>query len=328
MSDSASASDTASDSASDSAFDSAFDDLAQPISFEARYGAGRRRTISLGGGGLFFVAWQISYLNTLAGKGLRLDQAEVVVGTSAGSLVAGILTAGRLQRFGRKVDLIAKVPALISVLAPVKDLHPSQVRARDLFAEATDATPELLRSIGHAALAAQALPAAQLARSTALVMGVRAWKSPALQISTVDTYTGERLILHGGHGLSVPHAAAASASVPGLFSPQLIGDRRCMDGGVSGTGTHCDRLAGSERALVVSLIGGETTHPAGMTSTKDGQLHDVEELRATGTDVRLVGPSGITVEQLMDPSAIGTALTMGAHQAELDAPDLLAFWND
>lgn len=303
------------------------DDLAQPISFDARYGAGLGRTISLGGGGLFFVAWQIAYLNGLAARGLRLTEADRVVGTSAGSLVAGILTAGRLHRFGVKVDLLAKVPALISVLAPVKDLHPSQVRARDLFATATDADPDHISAIGHAALAAQATPPAQLARSTALVMGVRAWKSPALEITTVDTYTGERLIVHAGHGLTVPHAAAASASVPGLFSPQLVGDRRCMDGGVSGSGTHCDRLAGSERALVVSLIGGETTHPAGMTMAKDAQFHEIEQLRASGTEVRLVGPSGVDIEQLMDPSAIGAALDLGAHQADADAPGLLEFWH-
>ncbi|MDQ2677495.1 MAG: patatin-like phospholipase family protein [Actinomycetota bacterium] len=304
------------------------DDLAQPYSFDARYGAGHRRTISLGGGGLFFVAWQISYLNGLAARGVQLDDAEIVVGTSAGSLVAGILTAGRLHRFGVRVDLLAKLPALISALAPVRDLHPSQERARDRFGAATDAEPDTVCAIGHAALAAQALPAAQLTRSTSLVMGVRAWRSASLQITTTDTYTGERLILHGGHGLTVPHAAAASASVPGLFSPQLIGDRRCMDGGVSGSGTHCDRLAGAERALVVSLVGGETTHPAGMTMTKDRQFEEVEELRATGTQVHLTGPSGITVEQLMDPASIGTALELGAHQAELDAPGLLEFWAD
>ncbi len=302
------------------------DDLAQPFSFDARYGAGHRRTISLGGGGLYFVAWQIAYLNGLAARGVRLTDAEIVVGTSAGSLVAGILTAGRLHRFGVKVDLLAKLPALVSALAPVKDLHPSQVRARDLFAEATDATPDTIRPIGHAALAAQATPAAQLARSTALVMGVRAWRSPALQITTVDTYTGERLVLHGGRGLTVPQAAAASASVPGLFSPQPIGDRRCMDGGVSGSGTHTDRLAGAERAFVVSLVGGETTHPAGMTMTKDRQFEEIEQLRATGTEVHVTGPSGVDVERLMDPSAIGEALELGAHQAEVDAPTLLDFW--
>ena len=302
------------------------DGLAQPISFDARYGEGLGRTISLGGGGIYFVAWQIAYLNALSAKGVQLTDAERVVGTSAGSLVSGILTAGRLHGFARKVDLLAKVPSLVSMLAPVKDLHPSQERATDLFAEATDAAPETIREIGRAALAAQANPAAQLVRSASLVMGIRTWKSTVLEITTVDTYTGERLILTKDAGLTVPHAAAASASVPGLFSPQQIGDRRCMDGGVSGSGTHTDRLAGAERAIVVSLVGGETEHPAGMTSHANGQIEEIERLRATGTQVHLTGPRGVDVERLMDPTAIGEALDLGAHQAEMDAPELHDFW--
>ena len=43
---------------------------------------------------------------------------------------------------------------------------------------------------------------------------------------------------------SLSRAVAASSAVPGIFAPQAIGDRRCMDGGVSGPGTHLDLLAG------------------------------------------------------------------------------------
>ncbi|MDP4676265.1 MAG: hypothetical protein NWR60_06205 [Candidatus Nanopelagicales bacterium] len=46
------------------------DDLHWPISFTARYGSGLDRTISFGGGGVFFVAWQIGYLK---GRGRRLS---------------------------------------------------------------------------------------------------------------------------------------------------------------------------------------------------------------------------------------------------------------
>jgi len=302
-------------------------DLAQPISFEDRYGAGTDRAISLGGGGLFFVAWQIAYLNGLRSRGVRLDAAETVVGTSAGSIVAAILTARKLQRFGMKVELLAKVPALVEALAPIGDPLASQMRATNLFGTATDAEPDTIRAIGHAALAASAMPAEKLQRSIGLVMGARTWRSAALQISTVDSYTGERLILRREHGLTLPQAAAASASVPGLFQPQLIQDRRCMDGGVSGSGTHCDRIAGSRRALVVSLVGSDATTPGGMTMAPDGQIDEIARLRDTGTEVRVVGPSGVSIDELMDPSSVATALEQGEAQAEHDAADLLTFWN-
>lgn len=304
------------------------DGLAQPISFDAGYGDGADRTIVLGGGGLFFVAWQIAYLNGIAQRGVDLERAEIVVGTSAGSIVAAILTAGRLHRFGVKVELLARVPSLVAALAPTADPHPSQLRATELFRDATDASPDTIVPIGHAALAAQALPPAQLQRSIALVMGVRKWRSSTLQISAVDTYTGERLILRGEHGFSLPQAAAASASVPGIFQPQQIGDRRCMDGGVSGSGTHCDRVAGASRALVVSLLGAAASHPAGMTMAADGQAAEVDQLRASGTDVRVVGPTGVDLDELMDPQAIGRALEQGEQQAESDAKGLRTFFNE
>jgi len=306
----------------------ASDGLAQPISFEARYGAGADRSLVLGGGGLFFVAWQIAYLNGLAQRGVQLDRAEIVVGTSAGSIVASILTAGRLHRFGVKVELLARIPSLAAALAPTADPHPSQIRALELFRDAADAEPDTVRPIGHAALAAAATPAPQLQRNIGLVMGVRKWRSDALQISTVDTYTGERLVLRREHGLSLPHAAAASASVPGLFQPQPVLDRRCMDGGVSGTGTHSDRVAGASRALVVSLVGGETSHPAGMTSAADGQLRELDQLRDSGTEVRVAGPSGVVVTDLMNAEAVGRALELGEQHAERDAKGLRSFWND
>ena len=64
------------------------DSLALPIDMAARYGAGADRVIAMGGGGLYFVAWQVGYLNALARTGVDLGLGERVVGTSAGSVVA------------------------------------------------------------------------------------------------------------------------------------------------------------------------------------------------------------------------------------------------
>ena len=66
--------------------------------------------------------------------------------------------------------------------------------------------------------------------------------------------------------------------MPGLFAPQPIGDRRCMDGGISGTGTHLDLLAGARRVVVLALTdGSEVTEP--MMTTAPGAT-DSEDLRA------------------------------------------------
>ena len=77
---------------------SAIDGLARPISFTARYGARIRRGVCLGGGGLYFVAWQTGYLHAAAQAGIDLAHADRFVGTSAGSVVATALSGGHLGR--------------------------------------------------------------------------------------------------------------------------------------------------------------------------------------------------------------------------------------
>ena len=56
---------------------------------------GTGRALVLGGGGVTGVAWELGILAGLAGAGADLSDADLVVGTSAGSAVAAQLTTGR-----------------------------------------------------------------------------------------------------------------------------------------------------------------------------------------------------------------------------------------
>jgi NTE family protein len=209
----------------------------------------------LGGGGIVFVAWLAAYLGELASRGVALDDADRIVGTSAGSVLAAVVTDGHLDRFGRMFRLMSPRPALVGRLAPAAELKPSQQRALDLFERAQDAEPATIRAIGASALAA-ATPGTNLLPTSVLLM-LQTWRWPddRLIVSAVDAYTGQRLALARASGVPLLRAVAASASVPGLFAPQPVLDRRCMDGGVSGTGIHTDLVAGAERALVFPLAG-------------------------------------------------------------------------
>jgi NTE family protein len=67
--------------------------LAKPVDYGARHGAGNDRALVLGGGGIFFIAWQAGYLDGLRRRGVDVANAEIVVGTSAGAVVASVLSA-------------------------------------------------------------------------------------------------------------------------------------------------------------------------------------------------------------------------------------------
>ena len=228
-------------------------DGAVPRSFDEHYGDGLTRTVSFGGGGLFFVAWQLAYLSTAASAGIDVRGAERIVGTSAGSLVAAVVASGRLRLVQSEVAALARMPAVLAHLAPAGELHPSQQRALALFQVAVDAEPATVRAIGHAALAAVTPSPARMRHSASVVTGRGRLSSTSLAITAVDAFTGERCVLGAATGTTVAAAAAASGAVPGLFAPQPISDRRLMDGGVSGTGVHLDLVAGARRTLVLSL---------------------------------------------------------------------------
>lgn len=301
--------------------------LAWRMGFEERYGDGLGRTLVLGGGGIFFVAWQVAYLQALHERGLDLGKAERVVGTSAGSLVATIVTAGHLRRTAGTFDLLAKVPGIVAHLAGGDGaLLPSQQRALDLFATAPDAELARVREIGHAALAAHAPPAEKIRRSLGIVLGVRRWPSAALHITSVDTYTAERLVITEESGIPVARAAAASSAVPGVFTPQSLHDRRAMDGGVSGSGIHADLVAGAERALVLSLATNVDMPVGAMTSAPDSQSNELAALAATGTTTLVKGPREVDDQALMDPKAVAGAIEMAQQQAADDADEVLALW--
>jgi NTE family protein len=300
------------------------DGLAKPISFEARHGAGYRRSLVLGGGGVVFVAWLTGYLTELARRGVRVDAADRIVGTSAGALLAGAVAAGRLERVARLLRLLAGRPALIGRLAPATGLHASQERARDLFERARDAEPATIRAIGAAALAAATPSPGLLPASALLVLATRRWPDDRLVVSAVDAYTGERLALGRGCGVPLLRAVAASASVPGLFAPQRLLDRRCMDGGVSGTGIHADLVAGAGRALVFSIA--DALPEPRLTIATDSVSREIAALRASGTVVAVRHSRLSPAIDLMDPAEVPDALALGTLQAGEDAAALADFW--
>ncbi len=299
---------------------------AVPLDFTARFGAGLDRTVVLGGGGVFFIAWQTAYIAAAADAGVDLGRAERVVGTSAGALVGCLLCTGGIGRFARLADLFTRATALVSFLAPVGDLHPSQQRAVDLVVAATDNEPTTLQEIGHAALAAQAPSARKMRRNIGLLLDPRWPVGDRLRITCVDTYTGERIVADRRTRVRPATAVAASSALPGVFAPQWIHDRRCMDGGVFGTGTHSDIVAGSSRAVVLSMVGDEQLPSAGFTISVDAMQQELAALRASGTSVFLRSPSVPEGYDIMSPDSVADGVDMGRRQAAQDIASLRAFW--
>jgi NTE family protein len=300
--------------------------MSLPRSMDALYGRGIERGLVLGGGGIWFVAWQTGYLRRLEELGLGLGSADRLVGTSAGSIVASILAGEKLGGFARTVDLLTRAPGLLARMASSGPLEPSCQRALDAFRESRDSSPETLRAIGFAALAAGTPSADATARNFSVILRMRRWPSSRLHITCVDAYTGERCVITRSAGVPVPRAVAASSAVPGIFAPQPVQDRKCMDGGVAGTGVHLDLVAGARRALVVSLVDGSEPDLTWGTMTPATIRQEFADLQASGTEALRIIPRAEVPEDVMDPRLALGAVQEGLAQADDDFAMLRDFW--
>lgn len=292
---------------------------------------GLDRAMVLGGGGEYYVAWYCGFFHGLLELGLDPNLADIVVGTSAGAYVGSALTSGHFQHLRDAFDFFGHFPGLFAKLAPVARPNASQKRAQEINFRVKDGSPATIRTIGHAALAADnRLNGDGVERLAWLLTDdSRTDWPPAKMFTTAnDCYTGERLVVGQAaarrNAIPLAHAAAASSSLPGVIGPTLLGQRFCMDGGIARTWAHADVVAGAKRALVVTLTNGYEG------SLLSGIPHDVFKevaaLEAVGTKTMLIiagTPPGVN---LLDPRQIEPALRAGYARAKSEAPAIGKFW--
>jgi NTE family protein len=292
---------------------------------------GLDRTLVLGGGGEYYVAWYCGFLHGLYELDVDLNVAEMVVGTSAGAYAGSTLTSGHFKRLRTEFDFFGHFPTLFAKLAPVTSPNISQRRAQEINFNVKDGSPASIRAIGLAALAADnRLNGNGVDRLAGLLTGDSrtGWPVAKMYTTANDCYTGERLIVGQAaarkNGIPLAHAVAASSSLPGVIGPTLVGQRYCMDGGISRTWAHTDVVAGSKRALVITLTNGyEGSLLSGIPHNIYGEMKNLETIGTKGMLIIAGTPAGVN---LLDPGQIAPALRAGYERAKIEAPRIRSFW--
>jgi NTE family protein len=287
---------------------------------------GLDRTLVLGGGGEYYLAWYCGFFHGLKENGVDLNVAEMVVGTSAGAYAGSSLTSGEFYRLRGAFEFFGYFPALFARLAPLStpNLKPGACVGDQLQRQGRQ--PGLHSRDGHAALAADNKVNGDAAdRLAGFLTGDSKTGWPVAKMFTTanDCYTGERLVVGQTaatrNKIPLAHAAAASSSLPGVIGPTLLGQRFCMDGGISRTWAHTDVVAGSKRALVITLTNG---YEGSLLSGIPHNIYkEMKNLEATGTRGMLIiagTPKGVN---LLDPRQIEPALKAGYDRQERSRKD-------
>ncbi|MCW2884138.1 MAG: Patatin [Streptosporangiaceae bacterium] len=263
------------------------------------------RALVLGGGGIAGIAWEAGLIVGLQGAGVDLTDADLIVGTSAGSVVGAMIATG--------VDL----PLAIDDLAGRAETTPAPSAPADFSAVLTafgmlfdtSLDPQEARArVGRMALEAPVADAADRLREVGERLPSHEWPERPLLITAVDTADGGFVVWDRESGATLPFAVMSSCAVPCVFPPVEIGGRFYMDGGVR-SATNADLAAGSSAVVIIEPMAHLSPRP----------LLE-RELEALGTtNVVAVGPDQHAVEafghDVLDPALWRPAYHAGVIQA-------------
>ncbi|MET7964647.1 patatin-like phospholipase family protein [Micromonospora zamorensis] len=275
-----------------------------------------RRALVLGGGGVTGVAWELGLLAGLVERGVPVTEADLVVGTSAGSVVGALVCSEfPVQRFYEEQ------------LAPPS----SEVAARLGFATlarlvwAGGRTRDAVRSrarIGAMALAARTPSEASRRAVIEARLPAREWPQRRLLVTAVDASSGEFVVFDRDSEVSLVDAVGASCAVPGVWPPVTIGARRFVDGGMRST-VNADLAAGAQRVLVLAPTSAAIGPMPRLSAQVDG-------LRAAGSRVSVLTPDAAARtaigRNVLDPARRAGAARAGRAQAAAVLDEVAALW--
>ena len=279
----------------------------------------QRTALVLGGGGITGIAWEIGVLAGLAEAGTDLSGADLVVGTSAGSVVGAQVTGGEQLEAMYQRQL---APASGEKAARLNRATLTQFGWAMLRSRGRDV--EFRRRIGALALAAERAGLTPPEQERLDVIGARLggkqWPERDLVVTAVDAHTGEFRTFDRDSGVPLLHAVAASCAVPGVYPPVTIDGRRYVDGGMRSS-ANADLAQGYDRLVVLAPI----TRGFGPMASVDAQVTGmVSRVAVVSPDA--AGRAAIG-RNVLDPAARAPSAKAGRSQAASVAERIAEVWN-
>jgi NTE family protein len=268
-----------------------------------------RFALVLGGGGITGIGWETGLLHGLYERGLDLAGAELIVGTSAGSVVgAQLATVGDIAAlYARQLvppDPTTERPAGLDL----------REFARVLGGQILPDGPipqEARAHLGQAALAAATAPEEERLATFRARLPIHDWPTRALRITAVDAEDGRFVVWDRAAGVPLVRAVASSCAVPLVYPPTTVGARRYIDGGMR-SGTNADLAEGYPLVIVLAPM-------AGIAAGRGALNAEIAALRASGSRVVALWPDADALAAIgpnpLDPARRVAAAEAGHAQA-------------
>lgn len=241
--------------------------------------------------------------------GFRPNDADLVVGTSAGAMVGAALRSGLgaddlwLAAIGQHPDLVVEQPGQSAWAqtwtSPVdvvrRTIGSAYLLQRSVLRFPVPALPQQLRRLFPGGFFTIADADETLSRFMPTE-----WPDRLLWLVTVDVGTGRRVVLGRRQPVrtDLHTAVKASCAIPAFFQPQRVGRRTLVDGGVHST-TNLDLTTKVSPEVVVGVapMAFDPASPPrglGMLMRRFAQsrlAREVGQARARGARVLLIRPS-------------------------------------
>jgi NTE family protein len=278
----------------------------------------QRTALVLGGGGITGIAWEIGLVAGLAEAGVDLGTADLVVGTSAGSVVGSQLTSGiavedlyarqlepptqeRVARMTRGV--LARYG--LAMLRARRDGVAFRRRVGELARKAADAGLTPTEDERRAAIASR-LPSTE-------------WPERRFVVTAVDAESGEFTTFTRDSGVELLAAVGASCAVPGVYPPVTIGGRRYIDGGMRSS-SNADLADGYDRIVVLAPIPRGVGPMASVDAQVTGLVSRIAVVSPDEASRTAIG------KNVLDPAAREASARAGRAQAASVAARVADVW--
>lgn len=291
----------------------------------------------LGGGGIAGFAYHATALSILQQiTGWDPRSADVIVGTSAGANVGGLLRGG--VPIGESLDELLTVPTNPRSMERMRALSGREQSWRPsiLPTSASLFVREAMRGpfARPGRLLSAMVPTGRVRTDSIgdrmLELHPDGWPDQEFLVTAVRVSDGELVVFGRDRtDIDVGSATEASSAIPGFFRPVWIDGHKYVDGGVH-SHTNADLLNGHDLDVIVIVAPMSVDNPTDALLTANGGLRlfwrnqlagEVKHLRSLGHRVIVIEPNGDEVRAmgptLMDPTRVVNVVLQTSSAAKV-----------